>query len=656
MIDGLPGTFKWPRSRDSRSRSPNLRKRAVLALFLFLSAYCPPFSHSFTISSQFGSRIRVSTSTRREKPVRWSTSSQRPDDGELATDFDLEDHETILKTVKKQQLQDLCHQFQLSAAGTKDDLLRRLRSFATEQADLDRERYLARAGRVEQGSADTEAKERYEVVSGDAETEEEDFGVLFVQLSDDSAKASKLSTPDAEKKALPKKKESPALTPESITAPPPPVTTNEKGERVVTVYNSADQNDLTGVAAAQPGQTGGSHTLDTMSTQSDQPWDPPKRDSSSADVEQAKESIVELVQVLLAMSGAPAYTNAFGDDLIDKTSIPSPLDSFVGFNPAKVPTELLRSSSQALRTGHGELLQEVLRQFELQAIGKDGMAGDDVAKGGGHYKEVSKVRAFLEGYRRAEVHRLARDTTALLLDKLVGEGLDGLDMTLATMARTSGETAAEYGELNDSLLEYLNDAIREQEKRVGPKTAESPSVLTWEDARDAEDRLDQLWNVTMEDGERVASLDPSDPRVQQVLEEQRENFIKQVGPTQSQLPESGAERLLLLLKLLRERIKVEAAFAPDEKGRNLRLLAYCMQLDNELLMEELLLRDLGNSLDRIDSFLELTTSSIEYGESTSYQLSPMKSQTLQIPLLQRIHRLTEDFRRKQVVKASGIKS
>ena len=74
------------------------------------------------------------------------------------------------------------------------------------------------------------------------------------------------------------------------------------------------------------------------------------------------------------------------------------------------------------------------------------------------------MRAFLDGYCVAEVRRLVRETVALLLDNLILEGVDGLDVTLNTAIRSSDDTG-NSGELNDSLVDFLNDAIRQQEKR-----------------------------------------------------------------------------------------------------------------------------------------------------------------------------------------------
>merc|ERR1712048_55921 len=100
------------------------------------------------------------------------------------------------------------------------------------------------------------------------------------------------------------------------------------------------------------------------------------------------------------------------------------------------------------------------------------------------------------------------------------------------------------------------------------------------------------------------------------------------------LPETPPERLLLLLKLLRERLKVEAAYggADDQHGRNLRALAYCLKFNDSALREKYIKAEYGSSIDRLDSFMDLVTSSIDYAETTSAQLKP-SSFELNLPLL-----------------------
>lgn len=213
-------------------------------------------------------------------------------------------------------------------------------------------------------------------------------------------------------------------------------------------------------------------------------------------------------------------------------------------------------------------------------------------------RQVSKVRSFLEGFRRAEVRRLSRETTNLLLDKFVREGIEGLDLMLAGMTRSDDDTNDEAGELNDSLLEYLNSAIRQQEKKVEQIVKSSEKITEFERivAEAPPDHLEHLWKVGSEDGKRVETFDPNDPISIKALREEYERTANEAR-AKIALPKSAAERLLMLLKLLRERIKIEAAFPQDEKSRNLRVLAYCMQLETDDLRKELLKKELGSSLD-----------------------------------------------------------
>ena len=471
------------------------------------------------------------------------------------------------------------------------------------------------------------------------------------------------------------------------------------------MYSTKEHNDLTGVAAAQPGYNAMSN--DAMMAGSDSstpaPWDMEDRrsEASSKELEEAKEAVTELVHVLLTMTGAPAFREEFSEGLTPMEELnrsrksPPPTDSsiegFVGFDPSKVPTDILVASSRALRAGRGQVLQDVLRDYELRAIGHDGMAGDDEEKGGGHYREVSKVRAFLEGYRRAEVRRVARETATIMLDKLVSEGIEGLDFLLASMTKTSDDTGT-VGELNDALLDYLNDAIRQQEKKVEQLVLSRPEeVVNGElvERNEAVDQLEALWNVTNEDGVQVETLDPNDPRVQNAFKEEKYSSQLVEGSLGSPraTPETASEQLLLLLTLLRERIKAEAAFVSDEKGRNLRILAYCLHVTTDKDREEIIKREMGTSVDvscctvgsgilpftplllvllfshsrsphtynkqRLDSFIELVTSSIEYTESTSHQLQPARSRPLNVNQLKSILNLANEMRDRRAKQASS---
>ena len=510
----------------------------------------------------------------------------------------------LLKSVKRQELVNLCQKMNLSTKGNKEELLRRLREHVEAQRTEAAARRRERIRKVEEGPDDP--KERYEIINSPLDKElnddyddDDDDSFLFYYAPD-------AFPPEATEQTEAKPKKASYVSQAAVTAPPPPVEPNENGERVVKVYSTTEENDLTGIAASQPGLSATSTDALTnapATSTASQPWDPQnnQRATSSQEEQKAMEEITELVQVLLSMTGLPAFN--FGEDSVDNVQSSVSPQSYAGFDPSKVPTDLLPSFSQSLRTGRGAILQDVLRQFEMQAIGQDGMHGDYVENGGGHYREVAKVRAFLEGYRRAEVRRIARETTSLLLDKLVLEGVEGLDMTLATMTRSNDDTSNQGGELNDSLLDYLNDAIRQQEKKVDKLVAarlEASEEGVPNGETFAENALDKLWNVTTtDDGGRLESLDPKNPLVKEALEEElaKEEISFALANERRELPDSAPEKLLLLLSLLRDRVKAEAAFVPDEKGRNLRLLAYCLQLTSEVERRQLMSKELGTSID-----------------------------------------------------------
>jgi hypothetical protein len=272
-----------------------------------------------------------------------------------------------------------------------------------------------------------------------------------------------------------------------------------------------------------------------------------------------------------------------------------------------VPTDVLATASRALRSGRGEVLQDVLRETELEAIGHDGMAGDDVEKGGGHYREVTKVRAFLEGYRQAEVRRIARETTTMLLDKVASEGIQGLDLMLASMTKASDDTG-EAGELNDSLVDFLNDAIRQQDKKVSDLKKTERNALV---AVPEVDLTASVWNITEENGEIVEILNPNDPETKKIMEKEFARSEASSSREKRQVPDDASEKLLLLLKLLRDRIKAEASFANDEKGRNLRVLAYCLNLDSDSQRKQLVQQEMKNTIN-VSTHLPLQCAQLLY--------------------------------------------
>jgi hypothetical protein len=582
----------------------------VIAASTFLFAVPDPVQ-AFAVPAFGRPGASVKPSARYASNVKGSGSSvsDAPPSGGNNDNDEMSD-EQLLQSTPHAQLEGLCEQFSLSTEGTKSELLLRLREYAEKEAEKERERLLQRRKKVEEGAEDD--REKHEIVDDGAIDEDDEEDVFFYYPSvepvekNTSTGAKKKNTPASSE---PSKSQPPINSQGSLTAPPPPpVEPDENGERVVTIYSTTDQNDLTGVAAAQPGQAA---ALDPMTSNvgdpANAPWDtnnPQKHEATStSQIDAAKEAVSDLVQSLLAMTGAPAFQGDADENDLTSLGVVRRSDSygspegFVGFDPSKVPTDMLTKSSRNLRTGRGKVLAEVLRVFELRAVGHDGAFGDNIQKGGGHYRQVSKVRSFLEGYRRAEVRRLARETATLLLDKLVGEGIEGLDVALASMTRSSDDTSEEAGELNDSLLDYLNDAIRQQEKKVEQVVDSVKKVAELEIAvaEEPEDQIEKLWKIDSEEGERVETFDPKDPKNQRALQEEYEKSV-QARP-QPIIPKSAAEKLLLLLNLLRERIKTEAAFSHDETSRNLRVLAYCLNLNSEDQRRELVVKEFGASLD-----------------------------------------------------------
>ena len=100
----------------------------------------------------------------------------------------------------------------------------------------------------------------------------------------------------------------------------------------------------------------------------------------------------------------------------------------------------------------------------------DGLNAYDRSKGGEHYRVVGEIGTFLEGYFKAKLRRIAREMSLMMLERLIKEGLHGLDKLLAGMVR-EGITdlhdgiwaLSEGGELNDALVRYLEEAIWLQE-------------------------------------------------------------------------------------------------------------------------------------------------------------------------------------------------
>lgn len=621
------------------------------------------------------------------------------------------DDEELLNSVSVTDLQNLCKRFSVSPEGTKEELLFRLRAHAEDSAAEDRDRRRRTAARVEAGSDAYDGgreKAQHRILedggasaSASAARDDDEMEGYFYFPSPESAEEAKAREErERREKITRRKKAEDAKTQgaldsrDSVTSPLPPqeVLPNADGERVVTLYSTTDRNDLTGggdhtlpggemgsgmANTDMPGMMGGYSRTGANAAPEDGLAGGPfgdgggsrRRKIDEGELEAAKEIIEELVKNLLATTGAPAFQDQYLEedndgDVPQQPAFASP-NGFEGFRPDRIPADALSQSSRALRTAGGEALKEVLSNIEIEAIGHDGYAADDRSKGGGHYREVEKVGTFLEGYRRAEDRGIARETATMLLDKLVKEGVRGLDGMLFAMAKGEGSGSGDAGELNDALVVYLDGAIREQELRV-----EQTAVLredTVSATADIDAPADVQWNVTRgEDGVVVESIDPSDPVVRRtIVEEIRKNGGKNNNYLGLQNDPAGMtvqDKMLLLLTLLRDRVKVEAAVGNDERSRNLRILAYCLKVQSDEERQTLIMEELGMSLDKLDDFSDLVVSSIDYAESRTeinddFQPSSQRgvavSPLLQVKELKRIRDVAERIKETQSWKASG---
>jgi hypothetical protein len=504
-------------------------------------------------------------------------------------------------------------------------MLQRLREFANEQAETDRQRRKRRTERVE---ANLEGKARHTILEEDFNSEnendddgDEDLEGYFYFAVAETEEEKKKKDEERRLQSLKMKRQQMSKSQSHLTSPPIPddIKPNENGERVVTLYSTTDKNDMTGVTAQTPFAD---MSMDSAGYQqriigADQPEQSliggpfgdtsgSKKKKADANVAQkATEEIREVVRSLLATTGAPAFQDDYeeGDDKVAPYSFSSPY-GFTGFEPDRIPPETLSSSSSALRVQNGAILKEVLKEFEIDAIGHDGLAADDKSKGGGHYREVEKVGSFLDGYRKAEERRVARETATLLLNRLVKEGVKGLDDLLSGMLREGEEPrygmgSHQVGALNGALVRYLDEAIREQELRAKRQNLETNPRKT-NVVVEGKDKMDKMWNVTRgEDGTIIETFDPNDPSVGKILQEElRKSEHTSIQRQEEQLRSMTVqEKMLLLLKLLRDRVKVEAVIGNDAHARNLRLLAYCLKAGSDEERRTLIQDVLGHSLD-----------------------------------------------------------
>lgn len=502
---------------DMPNHGPNMMQRRSICLALaaaLAEGLLPQFSPIYAVS-------RVSRHRNlQNRQTMWRPSTvQQP----------MDDDETLLGSVDESMLQGLCKQYSLEDTGSKVELLRRLRDYAARQALKESQRRRGRTKRVE---ANFEGKARHTIIDQEPyeemeeETDEVQGYFYYAAPETEQDKQRK----EKERRERLKKRIEVSRAHSQITAPPPPesVKPNEKGERVVTLYSTQDQNDLTSQAHLSSDRM----SMDNAGYQQKALDVTGSTRANKADddlLEKVRGDLVEVVRNLLATTGLPAFQDDYeeGDEIASNTFS----YGYTGFQPDRIRPDDLSSSSVAIRVNNGQVLKEVLSEFELQAVGHDGFAADDIANGGGHYREVEKVRSFLEGYRKAEERRVARETATMLLDRLVKDGISGLDQLLAGMIREGDEAsytaASDGGELNSALVRYLEEAIREQEQRVEKSTrGMKDNGLPHEPSDDS----DILWNVTRsDDGTIIESLDPNNPAVGRIIRDELEKTKESAG-------------------------------------------------------------------------------------------------------------------------------
>ena len=102
-----------------------------------------------------------------------------------------------------------------------------------------------------------------------------------------------------------------------------------------------------------------------------------------------------------------------------------------------------------------------------------------------------------------------------------------------------------------------------------------------------------------EDGTIVETIDPNDPSLGKMLREELQREKNEMGQERDADLSSMTvqEKMLLLLKLLSDRVKVEAVMGNDARANHLRILAYCLKAKNDEERNQLILNQLGMSLD-----------------------------------------------------------
>jgi len=183
----------------------------------------------------------------------------------------------------------------------------------------------------------------------------------------------------------------------------------------------------------------------------------------------------------------------------------------------------------------------------------------------------------------------------------------------------------------------------------------------WSSSNCGDSGVEPIWNVTQgEDGTIIETFDPNDPVIGKMLREELEKTYRE-GDGVQLATMTVQEKMLLLLQLLRDRVKVEAVIGNNVRARNLRLLAYCLKTVNEDERHKLILDELGQSLDSLDLFSDLVMASIDYTEARSNddflpgsrERPGVASPVLDVAKLQEIKVTAERIKAEQSWKAAG---
>lgn len=532
------------------------------------------------------------------------------------------DDEELLKSVKLSFLQDLATQQGLKTSGTKKSLLMRLRAFANKQTEKETSKSVSI---------------QYDSSVDDSATDE---GIFYFSTPDTNATTAADENRVSKAQASSMPKNMPLASDMYV---------NEKGERVVTVFNTNEEADLTKFGPhSRPGGMDSSATSFADATNMDQGLTAADSLRSSERMEQ---DVVLSKKTQEEIDDAKSKCREFIEFLLDGTapgfSDPSEeyMNAFAPFDPSSVSLDTLAEFSPYLRMSKGQILAEVLREVECTAVGHDGMAGDDVSKGGGHYRQVERVGSFLKGFRIAESRRIARDSASHLLNVVATEGAAGLDFALGTMLRGEGD-----GELNDDLLAYLEETITVQKRTVEKYMAADNADQELMKSRGETLEESSMVDVIDLDGMDVEEINLNDGEIRASLSKVGDNV-----PDDDINEMSPSEKLLMLLQSLLDRLKAEAAFTADENGKNLRLLAMCLNTQSEIERAKRIQSEVGGSLTNAESFADLLDGAIDYAERTSTALTPGKK-TMDVSILRKIQRQVAQIQSMQAMNAAGVKS